>query len=839
MIDNLVLSRAKAAVLARDFSTAARIFKNLIKENPSDVPLLTQLGNMYVKAGHDDKALPVFNQILELDADNLGAMNNLGAIYRRRKEYGKSEEILLRARKVGGGNTQVEYNLGFTYKIMGEHEKAIKCFEDVISANPSDVLAYNHIGAIYAARGEHENAVQSYLRGLKIDPNHPVLHLNIAKSYEKLHKSNEAVLEYENALRAKPGWLEAIDGYADLLMEKRRSKDAGAVLMQAIRLSPENEKMHTKLGNIFEHQGDHESAQEAYSAALEIKSDYAPALSGLASAYEKTGNFPAALQTMEKLESIKPGDVLRQYSGILLSAKEIDEAKKKIDTLLEMAADDPHALNLLGQYDICIGDFDSAKQCFDKIEQLNPSYKEYLKDGAKRMKQQGIFDEAESLEKEYLAEHPEDPEALTFLAELYEEQNKMQDALEMYKRSLDADSGITSAENALKRLEKTASAENAPIFDSIEDLEKMPSTESEDVEEISDEEISQDGNAIEENPENNGEEKSANEENLAETEKSNADEIAETEEVPSLSTLAEDSGDDIFSVLDSEESAEEDSESEEQSAPDENAVATESMQVVSEIAAEAPMTHNIHNDVEKSIDEIVPLEDVTDYDFSEIQKHDEQSEDFSWPLEADPVKDFTPPPIISAINTAGIQEALKNAIPQSAPVVINVNAPNPAEDIDSSWDGEPQPALQASEDDFGSEDLSDAVDFTEDFEELSAALDAKKGVSEAKVSSMLEQMKKLFDSLPEQKKQEFLESRPRMVMEYVLSKLQKKTGLLQRAIILRKKLGLSEASDENKLVARNDVKNMMIFMNSLAGSLSDTNLASAIKSETDKILSKL
>ena len=870
MIDNLVLSRAKAAVLARDFSTAARLFKNLLNENPNDVSLLTQVGNMYVKSGNDDKALPVFKQVLELDSENLGAMNNLGAIYRRRKEYKESEEILLKACKLKGGNTQAEYNLGFTYKIMGEYDKAIDCFEDVIAANPSDVLAYNHIGAIYAERGEHENAVQSYLRALKIDPNHPVLHLNIAKSYEKLQKTNEALLEYENALRTKPGWLEAIDGYADLLMANRRTKDASAIVMQAIRIAPENEKMHTKLGNVFERQGDANSAVDEYSQALNIKDDYVPALSGLASSYEKTGNFPAALQTMKKLESIKPGDaeVLRQYSGILLSAKEIDAAKKKIDTLLEIAADDPHTLNLLGQYDICIGDFDSAKECFDKIESLNPSYKEYLKDGAKRMKQQGIFDKSESMQKEYLAEHPEDPEALNFLAELYEEQNKISEALEMYKRSLNADSGYVASKNGMKRIEKRLS-EDAPIFDSIEDIESVDSEDNSNSEDTSEESSAEiDAEFESEENEENGENSESeipfdDEENFdiseiakdIENDENEDSEIAEDamitdeaddaeqgeieadaveDDVPDLSSLKEESDDDIFSSL----SGSEDSDSEIFNSPESSDVEIEENNIESKMAE--PYA-DIDKKIEQGIDEIVPLDDITDFDFSEIQKHNPNNkENFSWPLSSDTIKDFVPPKVIPEMSPNTLKEALKNAIPAvQKTIVVHVKDDAPKTDFAK---------IQA---DFDKEDLRNAVDFTGDFKKQTKSFeekhkekkDEKPKVSETytseKIVGLFEQIKSLFGALPDNKRQEFLKSRQRMLLEFVLSKLHKNTGLLCRATKKRTELGLPMDSKTSAPLGKSDVKNVMNLIVSLTKSMPDESLATAMAQETSKVLEKL
>ena len=45
----LILTRAKSAVLSRDFVTAARLYKQLLKTDPSNVEYLRELGSIYVK----------------------------------------------------------------------------------------------------------------------------------------------------------------------------------------------------------------------------------------------------------------------------------------------------------------------------------------------------------------------------------------------------------------------------------------------------------------------------------------------------------------------------------------------------------------------------------------------------------------------------------------------------------------------------------------------------------------------------------------------------------------------------------------------------------------------
>ncbi len=246
----ILLSRARSAAMARDFSLASRLYRQLLRDDRNNIQLLNELGELYMKSGRDDQALPVFKRIAELDKENCAPLITIGGIYRRLKKYDESVATLEDALVLDGDNPLISYNLGFTYKLMGDYDNAISCFEDTIEMNPGDVLAYNHLGSIYASRGEHEKAVQTYQKGLNIDANHPVLLLNIAKNYEELGEYEKACAAYSGALRSRPLWTEAIDDYARLLISTHRSSDAYSLVARAISVSPENKSLKNALERI-------------------------------------------------------------------------------------------------------------------------------------------------------------------------------------------------------------------------------------------------------------------------------------------------------------------------------------------------------------------------------------------------------------------------------------------------------------------------------------------------------------------------------------------------------------------------------------------------------------
>ena len=71
---NFTLSRAKAAVLSRDFELASKLYTNLLKEDPDNSDILHDLAAMYMRSGQDHKALGIYEKILLINQKDFEAL---------------------------------------------------------------------------------------------------------------------------------------------------------------------------------------------------------------------------------------------------------------------------------------------------------------------------------------------------------------------------------------------------------------------------------------------------------------------------------------------------------------------------------------------------------------------------------------------------------------------------------------------------------------------------------------------------------------------------------------------------------------------------------------------
>ena len=553
MEKSLILTRAKSASIAHDFTTAARLYKELLSDDQSNVEYLKQLGSIYVQAGEDEKAIPYYQQIITFYPHYVEAMNSLGAIYRRLKRYEESIEILQRALDEDRQLPTVNYNLGFTYKEMGNYKDAIDSFEKVIHSNPDDVLAYNHLGSIYFAQKDYQKSIASYKRGLQIDHNHPILNYNLAHCYEASNNVADAIRCYKLALKTRPGWKDAIKDYTVLLMSVSDNKEAADIIKQGIKLYPNNTEMLILLGDIYLNNYDYSEAEKIFKKASSLEPENVKSLIGLSKALEKSDKSEYALDAIMSALELEPENQVaqKQYAQSLLSEKDYDEAKNVIDSLDKPEnSKDLQLLDLNGQYYICKDNEEKAKVYYDKIKHINHHYKDYMINAANRFAQRGKYEKAEIYASEYLVHRPESVDGYNTMGKINYLKEDYDKAMEYYKKGLKLGKNNAQAEKWIKTISDQVNREK--LF-------------AEKVEEI--------------------EEEAAKEESLKEAQNSNENNDAETDDfdfsvIGSTSPLQEGltkEEDDIWNVGDEDEEAveenspeEEKKESEDKKLPQEN-----------------------------------------------------------------------------------------------------------------------------------------------------------------------------------------------------------------------------------------------------------------------------
>lgn len=911
----IVFNRAKNAMLSRDFTLAARLFKSLLADDPNNLELLNSLGQLYIKASDDEKALPFYEKIIKLNPVNVDAYNNMGGIYRRLKRYDESIAILNKALSFNKNNSEVKYNLGFTYKLMGKNDEACDCFEYVISENPNDVLAYNHLGSIYATKKDYQKSISIYKRGLQIDPNHPILQYNLARSYVATNSDLDAFKAFEAALRAKPSWKDAVKEYSALLNKYSRTKESCEVIQKAINLYPTDGHLYYLLGKSFLVQTDYESAVKSFEKAISLDNTNPSYYEKLIFAYEREQKYDEGLEVAEKGIELFPNNIkiMREKVHLLFSAKKLNTGASVLKNLSELTTRDPHVKDLMGQYYICCDNKKNVALCFDKIRKLNPSYQNYLYNAAYRYIQVEKYEEAVKCLKVFSASQQKNPLPLILLARIEEFKNNYESAIEILKKALSMNPNLNLAKEGIARLTKKIEEAKNPIetqevaeeITSEEQTEEVVDSEN-NVEEISEPEV-------EPVAEIETEIKSEDDFNLDDF----TDLILENDEKIDPFAIEEE---DMFDDFMDEDLFNDDLAEEAEEAEEENPLVEKTDIFADEKSPDLPVEEIAEEPIDSSIEELAVHEDeISDVeDFEEIpevvDENDEvsemQTEDFEETEITEEINDsqeivedenenntvqkiFVPDTskmetllekaeqqANKAITSAEkAWQAAQNAADaaQSASCTegyINQIAEETVQKAAADIEQKIQDAIELLQSQFKkanetviSENTDDSVasENIEEQEELEEAENSDavanrnsaiystiynllndKNLAE-KYSSEIGLFEKLYsmkDYLPDDKKEEFMKSETRLLLEFLINNLSGKPGIFAISETLRKS-GMyageySEITPESQSLSGKElVYKVFGYIKDLINDIEDKNLAESMQNYIDKLLTKL
>ena len=141
-----------------------------IERNPTDTPLLYQLGVLYEKQNKRQGAVETMEKILQLDDTHSDALNFLA--YDQAESGIDLDLALTRAKKALEikPSGYIADTLGWIYFKMGSYSESREQLEKAAELHPDDAVIQEHLGDLYSAMKLPMKAASAYRRALEIDP---------------------------------------------------------------------------------------------------------------------------------------------------------------------------------------------------------------------------------------------------------------------------------------------------------------------------------------------------------------------------------------------------------------------------------------------------------------------------------------------------------------------------------------------------------------------------------------------------------------------------------------------------------------------------------------------
>ena len=137
---------------ARDsIEVASKIntLKEIVKNDPKNLPALVELGNLYFDTDQPKEAIEAYSRYLAIKPDNPDVRTDMGIMYRKLGQFDKAIEEFRKAAQSDPKHVNSRYNIGLVLLHDKQDIKgAVKAWEDYLRVDPNSERAQRIRGQI-------------------------------------------------------------------------------------------------------------------------------------------------------------------------------------------------------------------------------------------------------------------------------------------------------------------------------------------------------------------------------------------------------------------------------------------------------------------------------------------------------------------------------------------------------------------------------------------------------------------------------------------------------------------------------------------------------------------
>lgn len=324
-----------------DYASALRMFEDASRTQPKNAMLVNLIGITQTKLGQIADANASYRKAIQLDPALEAPHKNLGFNLLNQAEYARAIEELETAISRDSSDAFAHYYLAIAF-LKNNHEKeAIVQLGSSGQLFESDADAASEMAAACLRAGDKDDAVHlirvvEQRSGFTLSQEFA---LAVALSADGLHQ--DAVRLFEHMSELQPdSWVRKFD-LAIAWFDAGEADKALPILQTLASERPEDERVLSLLGAVYEAQGNVHAALEAYQQAV--------------------GADP------------KDTNVYLDYTRLLMDVDRYDDAANLIEKGLQNTQD-TYALQMrLGAIEIMKGNLEQARQSFEQAIRENPN----------------------------------------------------------------------------------------------------------------------------------------------------------------------------------------------------------------------------------------------------------------------------------------------------------------------------------------------------------------------------------------------------------------------------------------------------------------------------------
>jgi len=190
------LLRARASARVGEWSAAARLYLEVLRDAPEELEALEGLGLAALQTERQSEALEWFRRAERQAPDSARVLSNLGIAQSRNGLLGDARRSYRRAHELDPSDARVLINLARSEHAAQRPESAVVLFRRALELSPEAAPVWSMLSNVLREQGEHAQAVQAARAALSKNPWLGDAHLNEGAALHLSGQLEPALVSY-------------------------------------------------------------------------------------------------------------------------------------------------------------------------------------------------------------------------------------------------------------------------------------------------------------------------------------------------------------------------------------------------------------------------------------------------------------------------------------------------------------------------------------------------------------------------------------------------------------------------------------------------------------------
>jgi protein O-GlcNAc transferase len=283
-----------------NFAEAAKLYRKIIKRNPSQPHALHSLGIIETAAGNHAEAARLMARSLQVQPNSIPFIQNYATVLCQLGQFDTAAAVALKGLQADPANAYLLYVVAGAHLKQNRLQDALTKFDELLLLEPNHVPAITERSSVLLALQQYEAALAGIEKAIALEPDYAEAHLNRGVAYGQLKRHAEAIAAFDRALKLDPNLANAWLGYGNVLFDLKRWDDALTAYDKAYALRPDLDEAWRGRGNTLCEQQRFSEAAIAYDQALALNPHSAEAWVGRGNVACELNQYDEAMAAYDK-----------------------------------------------------------------------------------------------------------------------------------------------------------------------------------------------------------------------------------------------------------------------------------------------------------------------------------------------------------------------------------------------------------------------------------------------------------------------------------------------------------------------------------------------------------